>query len=825
MAKNNKKKRIQTKRSTQPQPAAKPAPKMPAWTKWLFIPGVLLLITIIYYWPIISAQGFLWDDFIEQNFPYRLFAATSLRRGQFPFWNPYVFSGMPFFADVQAAVLYPLNLILTIVASRQWLNPLLLEYQVVLHVFIAGLSMYALAREFVLSRAASVVAAISFMLCGFLTAHIFHINVIHTAVWFPLILFLFKRALDRYSIFYMAITALVLAAVFLAGYPQLLMHMYYVLGAYFVFHIIVLFRDKQSTQKKLVTTSIFGGLVFLSLGMSAIQFLPTQSLGQQSARPTLSFTESSEGSFRPYRFVTLLAPKFFGTPKTMYWGIAPNDYNAGAHSYWETIAYTGIFPLILAVIAIFFVRNITVAFFASLALLSFFLAMGDSFFVYWIFHSFLPGFDRFRIPARFMFMFSTSISLLAGFGMHFVTSHNWKKEVTKRIKLRNSLLIATGIIALGTILFSAGAFKQSVIDFITASGMFGNNIPALTKGVNETVYPQASTQLWIAFLFFASAATLLLLHTRSLISAKTFAILALGLVAIDFFTFGYGYAAGDKNPARVYEETDIISQLKQQMKTEVFRINTRSSRPGTTDLGGRHMIMPRNAGSVHRIFLMEGYNPLRLHRQLIDRSEQSLDILNVKYHIDVGPQGMGMNLNPDRQPRAWMSYDYVIEKDEQKILSTMQNPSFDHRHSVVAESNLDFEPQDFNPTDSTVWKTEISSYTENEISIDVETSREGMLVLSEIFYPAWKAKIDNETAPVHRVNYALRGVVVPEGTHTVRLFYQSAAFNTGAIISLLSLALTAGLIVFDRRKKQKLKLEPAASKTVTAQSTHEYPNS
>ena len=109
--------------------------------------AVLLVLVGAYYWPILFCKGFLWNDFIEQNFPYRLFAAVSLRHGELPLWTPYVFSGMPFFADVQAAVLYPLNLLLALFASREWLSPVVVEYQVIFHIFLAGLFMYLLGRE------------------------------------------------------------------------------------------------------------------------------------------------------------------------------------------------------------------------------------------------------------------------------------------------------------------------------------------------------------------------------------------------------------------------------------------------------------------------------------------------------------------------------------------------------------------------------------------------------------------------------------------------------------------------------------------------------
>jgi hypothetical protein len=149
-----------------------------------------------------------------------------MKEGLFPLWNPYASSGMPFFADIQAAVLYPPNLFLTIFADDTWMNPLVLEYQVVLHILFGGIFMYWLCRELELMRPASILAAIVFMFSAFFTTHIFHINLIHTGVWFPLIILLARRALARRSPIYAALCSLVLANAVLAEFPQLMLYVY-----------------------------------------------------------------------------------------------------------------------------------------------------------------------------------------------------------------------------------------------------------------------------------------------------------------------------------------------------------------------------------------------------------------------------------------------------------------------------------------------------------------------------------------------------------------------------------------------------------------------
>jgi uncharacterized membrane protein YfhO len=69
----------------------------------------------------------------------------------------------------------------------------------------------------------------------------------------------------------------------------------------------------------------------------------------------------------------------------------------------------------------------------------------------------------------------------------------------------------------------------------------------------------------------------------------------------------------------------------------------------------------------------------------------------------------------------------------------------------------------------------------------VEAERGGLLVVSEIFHPSWRASVDGAEVPVHRVDIALRGVEVPAGSHEVRFTYAAGAVGQGLAVGLLAL--------------------------------------
>jgi hypothetical protein len=77
----------------------------------------------------------------------------------------------------------------------------------------------------------------------------------------------------------------------------------------------------------------------------------------------------------------------------------------------------------------------------------------------------------------------------------------------------------------------------------------------------------------------------------------------------------------------------------------------------------------------------------------------------------------------------------------------------------------------------------ISRYDPNEVVLQVDATRGGLLFISEVYYPAWRALVDGEATEVLRTNTAFRGVVVPEGSHEVILRYSASEFRVGFMVS------------------------------------------
>jgi hypothetical protein len=794
-------------------------PELPApnhenpWMRFLKTDGAALLVmlaaTVIFYRPVLALQGPIWNDFIEQYFPYRIFASHALRHLSFPFWNPYSFSGMPFFADIQSAVLYPLNLLLVPFSGKQGLSPVVFEYQIVAHILLAGIFTYALVRDFDRSRTASLLAALVYMFGGFTTTHIFHVTMIHALPWFSCALLLLRRSLMRSSILYALGTGISLCCIAFAGHPQLYVYIHYLLGAYLVFHLVEHFRTGGKPKKALVPAVLFLLAIGSGGGLSAVQLLPTSRLGKESLRPEMEYTLSAQGSFRPYRFITLLAPNFFGTPNNcrekvpFYWGTTKKDVDPGSHYYWETALYLGVLPLIFALLALMVMRSSPpVIFLGVTALGTLFIAMGDATPVYKAAYVLLPGIKLFRNPARIGIIFTLVMAILSAFSADWMIER--APELTHAKKKKGLMVIgsAAACIILAAIGFSSGFFKTAVVAFILNNNRYGNPAEQMNAFATQTAYPYAAQQIWIFTLFALLTLAVIAGRLYARLSVRLFSVLLPVMIVIDTLAFGYGFSIIKADPAGIYKQNQLIRSIRQEYRNGLFRINSRGSIPGSDDIGGPYMLFRRNEGTVHEIFLMEGYNPLRLKRQLMDRKTPTLDILNIRYKINVDEATgqRGIVPHPTGLPRARLVFSYRVITDESAIMPLVHEEEFDHVNSVVLEEQPEGIPPGQQRTGNP--SARIASYDCNRIVTETTAEQPSLLVLSEVYYPAWKATIDGKPAKVLRADYALRAIAVPAGSHRVVCYYDDADFNRGLLITLVTLAgMTAFSICLALKKK------------------------
>lgn len=86
------------------------------------------------------------------------------------------------------------------------------------------------------------------------------------------------------------------------------------------------------------------------------------------------------------------------------------------------------------------------------------------------------------------------------------------------------------------------------------------------------------------------------------------------------------------------------------------------------------------------------------------------------------------------------------------------------------------------------------SYRADRVEIVVQAPGPRLLVLTDVYYPGWKATVGGREAPIYPANLAFRGVVVEPGSHAVVFTYEPTSFALGAMLAGLSTFVLAGLL-------------------------------
>jgi hypothetical protein len=86
-----------------------------------------------------------------------------------------------------------------------------------------------------------------------------------------------------------------------------------------------------------------------------------------------------------------------------------------------------------------------------------------------------------------------------------------------------------------------------------------------------------------------------------------------------------------------------------------------------------------------------------------------------------------------------------------------------------------------------------NSFENQQISVQIQAPAPSILLVSQSWYPAWKAYVDGSPVKLWRADYAFQAVEVPAGRHTVRLAYEDRAFRMGWVLSCAGLLLWLGL--------------------------------
>jgi len=736
--------------------------------------GILAIFWLIFFRELLTGSAYLFDDFIEQYYPGKFMSSVMLSKGIFPFWNPYIFSGMPFFADLQIAVLYPFNFALTIFVKNDKLSALAIQNSIFIHYLLTSVFTFYLAKHFKLSGLFSLLFALMFTYSSYMMVHMIHMPLVEAATWFPLFFLLWLKFIKTNKYYYPLLAGLVMAVCILAGYPQVPFFNFFFIGIYTLFISFDFYKVKDF--KSIVT--IFVGLivaVLLTFGLSAFQLLPSLEFIGLSNRSSFDYNFAKQGSMHIYDYITLIIPKFFGVwsgnekiTDIQYW--SKHQEGPWMFSVANVFVSTLVIILFYPSVKYFFKekKHLTLAYFSLFIIgFSFLFSLGGNFFFHKLMYDFVPFFNRFRNPAHVVYIMMMAVLLITMIG----TDGIIKDDKLKVYFSKKYIISISGIVL--------------VLFFITFSGML---LPVNIQQAAQ-VSSYVKSQSLIFFLISALFILIFYMHSEGKIKFNVFGYLILGILLFEIYYIWFDQNNGTKNPEQMYtQRTQLSDKFKQEMKSENFRVNSRD---------GGYMLFQRNQGFIDNIEFLEGYGALILKNFIPPNkadigSTQSHDLMNVKYKIftDSTGKGKSLGLSSTYLPRVMMFYDAVKFNSEDEVKNYMAKKDFNYRRTLAIQDNEELKLPKLNQSDSIpVNSAKIYEYNTNQMKVDVDTPQDGILYFSEEYFPAWKAYVDGKPVKIFKTDYCMRSVPVEKGKHLVEMRYESDSFKTGLTISLISLGL------------------------------------
>lgn len=706
-------------------------------------------------------------DVIGQIYPWRHLAIDIWRTGQVPLWNPYNFSGTPLLANYQSAVLFPLNILFFILPFVDAWSLLIL-----LQPLLAGIFTYLFIRSLKISKAGNIFASISFMFCGFITTWMGYGTLGYAILFLPLSLYSIEKFYQDKKIRFLILLSLTIPLSFFAGHFQISLYFLLFIFAYICYKYISC-KDIRSLFY-LALFSIFGLLLAFP------QILPSIEFYSNSVRSTLF----QKVEVIPWSYLaTFIAPDFFGNPVTR------NDW-FGAYAEWN--AYVGLLPLLFAVYALL-KRKKEVIFFLVTAAVALIFAF-DTPFITMLVNLHVPVLST-SAASRIIVIFSFSVAILAGFGFDQIVT-DIKENRRKKI-----IFWLTGFIAIFLILWSIIIFKLFIPE--------------------EKIGIARQNLILPTLLFFTTALLIITTLFRKKIILFTICYL-LFAISFDMLRFITKWQAFDPKNL-VFPKTTL---------TDYFP-NISSSSRSFGNYGAE-------ISAYYKLPSVEGYDPVynKRYGEFISSlsegrvkdgeryvvslskngryTDKAVNLLGIKYIIHKVSDGRAVWAyphweNPEQyklifkdgkyeiyenknvSPRVYLASGYKVIKERQRIIGTLFSDNFDLAKELILEEDPNIRLKEGKKT------ARIMNFTPNEVLIKTDSESNSILLLTDSFYPGWKAFIDNIETKIYRADYTFKAIVVPEGEHNVKFAYEPMSFRVGvyaAIIGFIGIVLTGVILNF-----------------------------
>jgi uncharacterized membrane protein len=271
--------------------------------------GVLAVIVVVIFSGFIFTDRMLFGtDMIPMGYMMRKAVADYWRaHGTIPAWDPYILCGLPVVDAMHGDLFYPVSAFYLLMPLHRALG-----YKLILHVWLAGMTMYFLLRTLGLRRRSSLVGGVAYMVAPYFLslAYAGHDGKMFVTALFPLCVLLLERLLRRPGLMYSALFGGSIGLLLLTSHPQMAYFAGWGLGIYLLVNVPRLV--KNGTLARGVVFVLIALIV--GIGIGCVQILPTYFYTTSYSPRTggVSFDFAASWSLHPEEIVSLLYPSFVG---------------------------------------------------------------------------------------------------------------------------------------------------------------------------------------------------------------------------------------------------------------------------------------------------------------------------------------------------------------------------------------------------------------------------------------------------------------------------------------------------------------------------------
>jgi len=705
--------------------------------------GAALLIAALawVYRPALMGELIAGRDAFRFFFPAYHFLLECLRRGELPLWNPYLRLGQPFAASLIAQAFYP----------PAWLCAGLLgavrgyTLQQILHAAIAAAGAYALCRRLRCSRPASIAASAAFALSPLLTDLSGHRNAVDAAAWTGLLLWAALELVRRPSAWSAARLAAFAALAFLAGSPETNLWQA-ALAA-----LAVLW---SAPSRRAVA---FAGIAAVwAAALCGLELLPAIELARHSVRGT-SLGDPLEWSASPIQLAALFWP-FADLPRGEYWG---------KDQWWLFTLFVSSTSALQAAFALR--RSRRVLPFAAGGAAFALLALGREFPPSaWILSH--PPLNAFRYPAKYLLGAAFCLAVLSAFGLDRLALLSRRRGprplVAAALVLAAFVLLGIG----GPLLHALGARSGAAKGFPWLVGAWA------LAGLAVALVPGGARR------------------PRRLRWALC-ALALLELAAYHGLQPGFGWV----RPGRLDQPSSLAAAIPRGYGGRISLAITDA--PVEDPSGASFIDRSRDALVPNRsmeegLRALEGYGapePEGMDEFQLAGRRGVFDLAGVGYYLRAGPPPYpdlvrisggpplpSLYASATALPRAFVVHRAVRATDAEAVAAAWSDAEPARATAFLADG----EPLEVSCAAAAApSRARITSDLANDVEVEVTSCGDGYLVLSDSYFPGWRAEVDGAPAEIHRADFALRAVRMGAGTHRVSFRYRPRAFGIGGALS------------------------------------------